>query len=113
FADGTVWTRADLRVKVLEQSATDGNNTIDGFNVADTIRGGKGDDNLNGQGNNDTYVYARGDGNDTITEYYSNGDDDRLVFSNINAADVTLVRNGLDLKLVIGESAAGANDAGS
>ncbi|WP_426782400.1 calcium-binding protein, partial [Rhizobium beringeri] len=42
FADGTVWTRADLRVKVLEQSATDGNNTIDGFNVADTIRGGKG-----------------------------------------------------------------------
>ncbi|NKL67436.1 calcium-binding protein [Rhizobium leguminosarum] len=113
FADGTVWTRADLRVKVLEQSATDGNNSIDGFNVADTIHGGKGDDNLNGQGNNDTYVYARGDGNDTINEYQSNGDDDRLVFTNINAADVTLVRNGLDLKLVIGESAAGANDAGS
>ena len=113
FADGVTWTRADFRTKILLQSATSGNDTIDGFNVADTIRGGKGDDSLNGQANNDTYLYARGDGNDTITEWDSAGDDDRLVFSNINASDVALVRNGLDLKLLISESIAGADDAGS
>ena len=113
FADGTAWTRADFRTKVLEQAATAGNDVIDGFNVADTIRGGKGDDSLNGQANNDTYLYARGDGNDTITEWDSAGDDDRLVFTNINAGDVTLVRTGIDLKLMIAESAAGAGDVGS
>ncbi|MBB4112774.1 Ca2+-binding RTX toxin-like protein [Rhizobium sp. BK226] len=113
FADGTAWTRADFRTKVLQQAATDGNDTIDGFNVADTIRGNKGNDSLNGQGNNDTYLYARGDGNDTVTEWDNAGDDDRLVFTNVNASDVTLVRAGIDLKLVIAESAAGVGDAGS
>ncbi|WP_165940326.1 calcium-binding protein [Rhizobium laguerreae] len=113
FADGTVWSRADLRTMVLQQAGTASNDVIDGFNIADTIRGGKGDDTLNGQGSNDTYLYARGDGNDTITDYENAGDDDRLVFNNINASDVTLVRTGIDLKLVVAESAAGVGDAGS
>ncbi|NEH82120.1 calcium-binding protein, partial [Rhizobium ruizarguesonis] len=39
--------------------------------------------------------------------------DDRLVLSGINPADVTLVRNGNDVTLVIAESAAGAGDGGS
>jgi hypothetical protein len=68
FADGTVWTRADLRVKLLAQASTSGNDTITGFNVADIIRGGAGNDTINGAGGTDTYLYARGDGNDTITE---------------------------------------------
>ncbi|MBY3259876.1 calcium-binding protein, partial [Rhizobium laguerreae] len=113
FADGTIWTRATIRTKLLAQAATDGNNTIDGFNVADTIHGGKGDDSLNGQGNNDTYVYTRGDGNDVITEYENAGGSDRLVFADANAADVTLVRNGNDVTVLVAESAVGAGNAGS
>ncbi|WP_349963373.1 calcium-binding protein [Rhizobium sp. ZPR3] len=113
FADGTTWTRAQIRVLLLEQAATAGNDTIAGFNVADVISGGAGDDALNGASGDDTYVYARGDGNDTITEDNWNGTNDRLVFSNINPADVTLVRNGTDLTILIAESAPGAGDADS
>ncbi|MDR6671029.1 calcium-binding protein, partial [Rhizobium sp. 1399] len=60
----------------------------------------------------DTYVYARGDGNDTITEDAWNGSD-RLVFTDINPADISMVRNGNDVTLVITESAPGAGDGGS
>jgi Ca2+-binding RTX toxin-like protein len=42
FADGTAWTQNDLRVKLLAQAATAGNDVINGFNTDDTIRGGAG-----------------------------------------------------------------------
>ncbi|TWB46390.1 Ca2+-binding RTX toxin-like protein [Rhizobium sp. ERR 922] len=113
FADGTIWTRAQFRVMLLEQSATVANDMINGFNVADTISGGRGDDTLNGGTGNDTYVYARGDGNDTIIEDVRSGGNDTLRFSNINAADVKLVRNGNDLTVVVAESAPGAGDGGA
>ncbi|WP_280138601.1 calcium-binding protein, partial [Mesorhizobium sp. 1M-11] len=113
FADGTTWTRADLRLKLLAQASTAGNDTITGFNSNDVIIGGKGDDALTGAGGNDTYVYARGDGDDTIIEGSEAGDDDRLVFSDINSADVSLVRNGNDVTIVIAESSPGAGDGGS
>ena len=113
FADGTTWTRAQIRVLLLEQAATVGSDTINGFNVADTISGGRGDDALNGGTGNDTYVYARGDGNDTIIEDVWGGGNDTLRLSNLNAADVKLVRNGNDLTIVIVESAPGARDGGA
>ncbi|SCB38997.1 beta strand repeat-containing protein [Rhizobium hainanense] len=114
FADGTVWDRNYLRTTLLAQAATAGNDTINGFNVADTIAGGRGDDVLNGGIDNDTYVYARGDGNDTIDESsYNQGSADKLILANISPSDVTLVRNGYDVTLVIAESTAGAGDAGS
>ncbi|WP_161808066.1 calcium-binding protein, partial [Mesorhizobium sp. 1M-11] len=113
FADGTTWTRADLRLKLLAQASTAGNDTITGFNSNDVITGGKGNDTLNGAGGNDTYVYVRGDGNDTIVEDLDNGYDDCLVFSDINPADVSLVRNGNDVTIVIAESSPGAGDGGS
>ncbi|MDX8503314.1 calcium-binding protein [Mesorhizobium sp. VK4C] len=113
FADGTTWTRADIRIKLLDQAGTAGNDTITGFNVADTIRGKAGDDALNGAGGDDMYVYARGDGNDTITESTYNGYNDGLSFTDINAAAVSLVRNGNDVTVVIAESTPGAGDGGS
>ncbi|MFD1196996.1 hypothetical protein ACFQ3K_01455, partial [Brucella gallinifaecis] len=70
FADGATWSKQDLRVKLLAQASTDGDDTITGFNTDDTIRGGKGNDVLSGGAGNDTYLYARGDGNDTIIEPY-------------------------------------------
>ncbi|WP_164736472.1 calcium-binding protein [Rhizobium vallis] len=131
FADGTTWTRDTLRATLLAQASTSGDDLITGFSAADAINAGAGNDTINsgdsndlitgGIGNdtivssygNDTIYYARGDGSDTITESGEWDADDRLVLSGINAADVTLVRNGNDVMLVVAESAAGAGDSGS
>jgi hypothetical protein len=61
----------------------------------------------------DTYFYARGDGNDTITEAANGGNADKLVLTDISPGSVTLLRNGIDVTLVIAESAPGAGDGGS
>ncbi|WP_322414106.1 calcium-binding protein [Mesorhizobium huakuii] len=113
FADGTVWTPADIRVMLLDQASTSGNDTIAGFNTADTIRGAAGNDTLNGAGGDDIYLYARGEGNDTIFEGVNGGGNDRLVFSDINPSSVSLVRNGNDVTVVIAESTPGAGDGAS
>ncbi|WP_172402057.1 calcium-binding protein [Ensifer aridi] len=113
FADGTTWTRAQIRTMLLQQASTAGNDTINGFNVADTLTGGHGSDTINGAAGDDTYVYAHGDGNDTITEGTNQGSNDRLLLTDINRDVVTLVRNGNDVTIVIAESTPGAGDAGS
>ncbi|WP_291863195.1 calcium-binding protein [Bradyrhizobium sp.] len=93
-----------------------GNDTLSGGDGDDTyIRGGAGDDTLDGGAGDDTYFYARGDGNDVIIEGTSGNFStiDSLVLEGINPADVSLVRNGGDVTLMIGESAPGAGDGGS
>ena len=101
FADGTTWTRSDLRVKLLTQAATSGNDIITGFNVADTITGGAGDDTLNGAGGSDSYIYNAGDGNDSITEAATyDSTVDRLVLgTGLTPDKVVIVRSGSDLTL--------------
>ncbi|MEM5494468.1 calcium-binding protein [Hoeflea sp. AS16] len=113
FADGVTWDMATVRALLLEQQVTDGDDTINGFRAADDMRGGKGDDTLAGQQWSDTYRYARGDGHDTIIEGDWSGVEDRLVFTDINANEVTLTRDGSDIQILITESTQGANDAGS
>jgi len=68
FADGTVWTTAQLAARVIEEAATDGDDRIWGFSTADALRGGGGDDDLRGRGGADTYHFARGDGRDSISD---------------------------------------------
>ncbi|WP_316206865.1 calcium-binding protein, partial [Bradyrhizobium sp. SZCCHNR2017] len=115
FDDGTKWTQSDLRVMLLAQAATDGNDVINGFNTNDIITGGKGDDMLAGAAGDDTYIYNRGDGHDVITEVTSGNYStfDTLRLKGISPASIAFTRNGNDLTLVIGESAQGANDGGS
>ncbi len=113
FDDGTIWERSELRVMLLAQASTSGNDVIEGFNVADVIEAGLGNDTINGWNGSDTYVYTRGDGNDEITEAYSKGDLDQLVLHGIDPSDVTLIRDGIDVTLMIAESSAGAGDGGS
>ena len=114
FADGTIWNSATINARAIASVQTAGDDSITGFGGSnDTITGGRGNDIMNGLGGNDTYVYARGDGNDTITEWQWYGDNDKLVFTNINAADVALSYSGTDLTISILESAPGAGDTGS
>ena len=81
-----------------------GNDTLSGGDDADTIFGGEGDDTLNGgagddmlDGGNgaDTYVYNRGDGNDTITDTGGIGGDafNICYYASIGIFDVEFRRN--------------------
>ncbi|WP_454700684.1 hypothetical protein [Agrobacterium burrii] len=81
-----------------------------GHSGSDLLIGGHGNDVIDGDDGNDTYVYARGDGHDTITDSGWGGYSDRLVFTDINPAELTLVRNGNDVTIVIAESTAGAGE---
>lgn len=113
FADGTVWTRVDLRIKLLNSALTDGDDVVTAFNTDDVLEGGTGDDQLLGENGGDTYVYTRGDGHDTIIEERSHYGTDRLTLTDINPDVVTLEREGNNLRLVIAESSEGAGDGGS
>ena len=104
FADGTEWSRADLRSMVLANATTPGNNSIVGFSLPETLAGGRGNDLLNGDAGDDIYVYARGDGQDTITEGMLKGRNDRLVLSDIDPSEVSLQRSGWTLLIAGGGS---------
>ncbi|KZM42412.1 hypothetical protein OA90_27295 [Labrenzia sp. OB1] len=99
FDDGTVWDAADLAAVAMEQARTDGDDTITGFeDRGDEIEGGLGNDNLNGLGGNDTYIYNLGDGNDTIYDGSYDGSLDRLVLGEgILPSEVTVIRSSSDL----------------
>ena len=114
FADGTSWDAATINAKAIASAQTAGDDTITGFwGSNDVLTGGRGNDTMYGLGGNDTYVYSRGDGNDTITEQSWAGDSDKLILTNINAGDVVASYSGTDFTIAIGESAPGAGDAGS
>lgn len=71
FADGTRWTAADVRARLL--AGSDGDDAIAGLASGDTIDGGAGDDTVDGHGGNDHLL--GGAGHDVL----SGGDgDDRL-----------------------------------
>ncbi|MBZ9648143.1 hypothetical protein K9B33_11340 [Sphingobium sp. 3R8] len=78
FADGSMHSMADIRQAALTGQATSGNDLIEGYSTADTLTGGAGNDTLIGHGGADTYLFALGDGEDTIIE--SDGAANKLVF---------------------------------
>lgn len=87
FGDGTIWSAADLEAHLTVPSASTGNDVLYGTANADTINGlagndvlsgqlgndtlegGTGNDSLDGGQGNDLYLFARGDGQDTVTDY--------------------------------------------
>ncbi len=98
FASGQVWSEADLFAAVATQSATTGDDFIQGGSGADvlsglagndrilgaagddTLTGGVGDDILDGGEGSDTYIYNIGDGVDEIRDYSNNAHDNILRF---------------------------------
>ncbi|MBI5898507.1 MAG: hypothetical protein HZB40_04720, partial [Rhodocyclales bacterium] len=68
FDDGTVWSDAELRAKLLAGSA--GADSIQGWGEADRIEGGAGNDSLEGQGGDD--LLLGGDGADFLADWIGN-----------------------------------------
>ncbi len=117
FADNTVWDTAYIQSQLLElpvigtagndnlypwsdQASTlqglAGNDSLLGSSGNDTLNGGTGNDSLSGGAGSDTYIFNRGDGQDTITE--TGFDTDILSFgADINASDISLKRVGKNL----------------
>jgi Ca2+-binding RTX toxin-like protein len=117
FADGTVWNVATIKTKVLTSTAGDdmltgyatndtinagaGNDTVYGNAGNDTLDGGSGNDYLSGGTGADTYVFAKGSGQDTI--YNHDGEavgtnaDTILLGAGITTTGVTLTRQADDL----------------
>ena len=89
--DGTSFTMADIRAIIQAPLSTDGDDIIVGSDFSETLNGGLGDDFLQGEDGSDTYVYALGDGNDSIREQ-GGGDTDVLMISGVDSTDVTFAR---------------------
>ncbi|MBT0730466.1 calcium-binding protein, partial [Rosenbergiella nectarea] len=113
FADGTSWDQQQLREQMFATAMTPGDDRIIGSNMDDQLQGGQGDDYLNGGEGNDLYLYARGDGHDTIREASYSGRNDRLWLKDITAEQLTVSRDGDDMLLTIADSTPGAGDGGS
>ncbi len=81
-----------------------GDDLLNGGTGADTLSGGPGQDVLSGETGSDTYVFARGDGPDVITDGdLTPGHVDTLQFPDLRAADVTdTLRANNDLVILFG-----------
>ena len=67
FADGVVWT-FDEMLSMARIEATDGDDTFAITNETHILCCGKGNDNIRGYEEDDTYLYELGDGHDVIVD---------------------------------------------
>ena len=79
-------------------SGGSGKDSLLGGVGADTLIGGKGNDTLTGGKGKDVFVYAKGDGNDTITDYTSGQDKIKITSGSISKTTV----NGKDVIFTVG-----------
>ncbi|WP_108814362.1 calcium-binding protein [Loktanella sp. Alg231-35] len=112
FSDGEVWDLQDIIDQTWMNGTSsgntihglnstddsirglEGNDTLHGYDGDDTLVGNQGADELHGGIGSDTYVWSRGDGNDTVMDKNANLiDQDILVFEDVNSTDVVLKRS--------------------
>lgn len=101
FADGTTWNRDQIHENAWIRG-TAGVDNLTGFATDDIFYGGAGDDTIFSTKGSDTFIYASGDGNDKIDE--ENGSTsyiDVLKFTDLNAADISLSKVGVDLMITV------------
>lgn len=101
FADGSVLTAQQLVARGFDIRGTDGNDLISGTNVSDRIVGGLGNDTLTGGADADLYLFGRGDGQDTITDFNIAGTDKLMFGTGIATSDITAsyLNNDLVIKV--------------
>ena len=103
FTDGsgTVWTADTLARRLLAEASTDGDDIVYGFDRADTLDGGAGNDRMEGGGYSDTYLFAAGYGHDTIHDAGPGGfvapGHDRVLLQDIAFGDIAISRDRNDL----------------
>lgn len=102
FADGTIWDAAKLQQSAVFLG-TAGADNIYGTAQDETIDGLGGGDYLAGSTGNDTYVFGRGYGEDTISDYDTTAGNSDTIFLKPDVApgDVTLWRDSSNLYLGI------------
>ena len=103
FADGTVWTAAQVQQMLLNQESAAPSGSVYGYDFGsgpndETLVAGPGNKYLDGLGGKATYVYSSSDGDDVIADP---GDSSNLVFSDIDASDVKLSSDGNDLAIAV------------
>ncbi len=91
FADGTTLDREEIAAQAWRRG-TDGDDLLVGARGAETFEAGLGDDLQRGGQGGDTYRYALGDGNDRIEESGGMADIDRLLFTDLTAAQMAVTR---------------------
>ncbi|WP_085902498.1 calcium-binding protein [Kiloniella majae] len=108
FADGTIWSEYEVRLKLL--TGTDGDDNISGYFWDDVIEGGKGNDVLKGSNGGDSYVFNLGDGQDIIYDKQSSvfsTDNDKIIFGEgISPENLKFFRQGTfarDLRVEYGD----------
>ncbi len=102
FADGTVWDATIMSQAPF--TGTVGNDNLTGSEGDDVFNAKSGNDTLNGgMSGNDTYVFGRGYGQDTISDYDSTpGNSDTIRLNpDVAPGDVTLWRDASNLYLGI------------
>ncbi len=109
FTDGSgvSWSYDYVRRQLLQQSITDGDDVIEGFEAADEIDGLAGNDILKGGAFSDTYYFGRGSGNDIIREdagFVLFEDFDRVVFRDLNLSDLSVSRGATSLIFTINDT---------
>ncbi len=94
FAGGTSWNASDIQTRLLQKTA--GNDLLQGFFSKDVLDGGAGNDTLMGGDMGDTYIFAKGYGNDVIDDRMTSilfKDNDRLAFGpGITKTNVSFAR---------------------
>lgn len=102
FADGVELDRAAMAL-AAPRRGTDGNDYIYGSHKDDVIEAGLGDDQVNGQGGSDQFIWREGHGNDRIVDYGYAQNTDTLVLDGVMSSQATFTRSGSDLQIGIGE----------
>jgi Ca2+-binding RTX toxin-like protein len=118
FSNAT-WTMADLALRHNGTAGADslngfagvpnlvnglaGNDRLYGNDGNDTLAGGTGSDYLSGGAGADTYLFAKGDGQDEIYNYDGDGGVDVVKFTNVALTDLTAISDsGTNLVLQYG-----------
>ena len=103
FADRAL-SLEDMRREGINFVGTEGDDELTDAhdeNEVSFFTGGKGNDVLDGSYGADTYIFAKGHGQDVISEYdtYQSGKQDTLRFTDVNYNDVRFRRENDDLIL--------------
>lgn len=103
FADGSSWDRATIMaIEVGPIIGGPGNDVLNGTSGDDVFECGLGNDRLLGGAGADIYIYRSGDGTDYIDDEASEPNSvDTLRFTDLNASDISAVRNGINLDITV------------